>query len=200
MKSKKGIIDDFGGLLIGGLIIALLVVLFLVFLNAQKKSNQYVMEVYANELEALQTTRTILEWKINQEEYLYERIIELYKDYKKQEIINLIIETIEEINPEPGKWLIAIDEYSPEQIVGGINLKNSELIRLREANKFLPKTSIPNPYGDSAIKILIKKVTNTDYALVNIGKSSAELIELSQRAHDADITVHEAGDIRPGLK
>ncbi len=187
MKSKKGAIEDFGELFIAGLVIALIIIIVLFYISQLNKSTGEMPDVYVNDLEAMQTTRMIIQWQYDEDQKVYEKIVELYNDNKKTQIIDIIKNTIKKEIDDPGDWIIALGEHSKDQIHGAIGLSENEILKMEGSRIYLPKTKIPNPQEDEPILILIKKVTGGDYANINRGKTQQEIIEMStQDIQDED--------------
>jgi hypothetical protein len=179
-KNKKGAIEDFGELLVTSLII-IGIIFFLFYYISQLNNNlNELPDIHVNDLEAMHTTRTILDWQYTQDQKVYERVVELYNENKEQEIIELLINIIEREYDDSGRWLITIGEFDQNQIFDSIGLSSREETQMEGSRKFLPKTPIPNPKGDKSIKILIKQVTEGDFQNVNRELSQEETIRMSQ--------------------
>ncbi|MFP4567912.1 MAG: hypothetical protein ACLFN8_03125 [Candidatus Woesearchaeota archaeon] len=178
LKTKKGAIEDFGELFIAGIIIFVIITIFFFYLSRLDKRINEAPDIYVNDLEAMHTTRIIMEWQYTHDQQIYEQIINLYNQNKKTEIIDIIKKTITKEFQEPGDWLIAIDNY-PDDVYGSIGLSNSDLNKMEGSRKYLPKMPLPNPESDKPIKILVKRVTAGDYQNVNRGKSQSEIIEIA---------------------
>ena len=178
-KNKKGAIEDFGELLITSLIIIGIVLFLFYYISRLNNNLNELPEIHVNDLEAMYTTRTILDWQYTQDQKVYEKVVELYNDNKKREIIDLLINIIEREYAESGRWIITIGEYGPNQIFGSTGLISREQNQMEGSRKFLPKTPIPNPKGDKSIKILIKQVTEGDFQNVNRQLSQEEIISMA---------------------
>lgn len=188
MKSKKGAIEDFGELFITGIVIAAIILITLFWLSNLDKKTGEMPDVYVNDLEAMQTTRMILNWQYDEEQKIYERVVELYNEDKKSEIINMLENTITKEIEDPGDWIIAIDEFSKDQIHGSIGLSNEEMSKMEGSRKYLPKTKIPNPKETEPIKILIKRISAGDYQNMHRDQFQNQIEMSEQDETDAGAT------------
>ena len=154
--NKKGQVADFTEFIIASLIIIVLAAIIIIIISAitDDKENEYKKsELF---IETTYTTRTILQTPLDSGKKLYQEITLLVNQDEYEKSFNFVEEAISKHFTKPDeKWLIIINDKSRR-----VNT-NTYPYSVESA---LPRTEIPNPYGDN-IKVAFRKIKQSDYDL-----------------------------------
>jgi len=155
--NKKGLIYDFGGLVIVVLILVILGAFLLLIISANANNKKQQFEQKVSMLDSSYQTRIILQQEIAPGYKVFEFIIDKVnqKDYdaiddKMPDIINAHM-----LDSDIGEWFYVVNDH-----IG----KYNAFALPYGAMKILPKTIIPNPEGED-IEVIIKQISPADFKI-----------------------------------
>jgi len=188
IKNKKGIMDDFGSLLISGLLIAAMAIAILIYSGLMEKSYQARPLTITNLEEASYTTRTILEWELENGMKIHEAIIkydsennltgfttQIQKTLTKQDLLprqNWLILINTPRTNEPRIYITEEEQFkelakTPTGITKILTFGDKSTRELEQIrNSILALTRVTIPDGEnSIIEVVIKQIKTEDLEL-----------------------------------
>lgn len=172
MISKKGdVASDFGEVVVAGLVLFLLGMILFYVIDGNTEEKLQRAKIDVNRLEAVYTTRMLLDQKISNDYKMYEFVIDTVNQEKYSDFKPVFKDFVENIyGGKTGSWMIRIKtkKYDYGEFILKGNAKRTE-----DALLVLPGVIIPNPKG-GIIRVLFKQIKFEDYKTVtqvNVPKS-----------------------------
>lgn len=171
IKNKKGLIDDFGGLLIAGLLMVVVAIIILIYAGAQERAIRQEPLVISNLEDISYSTRIILDWETETGEKLKDRLLKHNSENTLEEFVKETYALLEQQGViQRNVWLIVIKSKQTTQPIAWDTYENNEFTELttrrrdetrRNAYMALPRIIMPD--GErGVIEVIIKQVTQQD--------------------------------------
>ena len=170
--NKKGIIDDFGSLLIAGLIMVAIAIM-LMFASGQQSNVYRDRHLIESNLRMLSySTITILDWELNSQMKVYESLIK----HEKENTLDVFAQELYEALEAQGltthdTWMLVIKPSQTTDVLvkdtsttnGFLEIEPRGRRNEQKRNSFLALPRIKVPNGErGGIEIIIRQVTNVD--------------------------------------
>jgi hypothetical protein len=189
-NNKKGMVDDFGSLLVGGLFIVALTIGILFYSGLQERSYLARPSIISNLEEASYTTRAILEWELESGMKVHEALVKYNSENNIEEFAKVLQEALEKQDLLPRQtWLLLVNSQKTEEpilkrtVAGNFQnvpktgmgvMRNQYVIDTSTSrvdtirNSYLALTRVTIPDGEnSIIEVVIKQLKSEDEELYN---------------------------------
>lgn len=189
-NNKKGMIDDFGSLLVGGLFIVALTIGILFYSGLQERSYLERPSTISNLEEASYTTRAILEWELDSGMKVHEALVKYNSENNIEGFAEVLQKALEKQDLLPRQtWLLLVNSQKTEEPIlkrtvsgkfqnvpktGMGIMRNQYVIDTSTTrvdtirNSYLALTRVTIPDGENGIiEVVIKQLKSEDEELYN---------------------------------
>ena len=167
-KNKKGLIDDFGSLLVAGLIMVALAIGILLYSGLQTQTYKERANPVSNLIDTSYMTRTVLDWELESGIKVHEAITKHYEENNIEQLAQELQKELEKQGLLPTQtWVLVIKKDSATPIVKDTSQENKFLeIEGRrneiKRNSYLAMKGVKIPHNNEMLEIIIKRITQED--------------------------------------